>query len=356
MEQLERKLKVGILGATGAVGQKFVQLLENHPWFEVTALAASARSSGRKYAEIVQWTASTPLPDAIGNLTVQPAMPSLDCDFVFSGLDAAVAGEIETAFANAGYPVLTNSRNHRFDADVPLLIPEINPQHLPAIEQQASFPGYIVTNPNCAAIGLAMALKPLYDNWGIRHVHVVTLQAISGAGYPGVASLDIFDNVIPFIAGEEEKIETETQKILGDWTGSGFQMVEIQVSAQCNRVPVLDGHLECVSVKLLNAPPSLEAIIDGWQHWNPAPQQLQLPSAPQPPLYYFRNDRFPQPRLHRGLGQGMAVSIGRLKKCPVLDVRFVVLSHNTIRGAAGGAILNAEYLVAQGYLTPKKIH
>lgn len=277
----------------------------------------------------------------------------MDCDFVFSGLDASVAGEIETTFAEAGYPVISNSRNHRFSPNVPLLVPDVNSEHIIMLKKQKFGSGFIVTNPNCSTTGLVIALKPLHDHWGVEQVNVVTMQALSGAGYPGVPSLDILDNVIPFIGSEEQKMETETLKILGTIENNSFKYAPIKVSAQCNRVAVINGHLECVNVKLKTKATPNE-IIKVWQNYRAEPQQLQLPSAPDPLIYYFENEKYPQPRLHRDLGNGMAVSIGRLRECPLFDYKFVVLSHNTIRGAAGGAILNTEILIAQNYLSTKK--
>lgn len=345
---MQKKLRVGILGATGAVGQKFVQLLENHPWFQVTALAASERSAGNKYREIVNWTSGTPIPTDVAELVVQPCTPELDCDFVFSGLDAKIAGEIELDFANAGYPVISNSKNHRMDEHVPLLIPEINPDHISAIKNQNFGKGFIVTNPNCSVIGLVMALKPLFDTWGLEAVNVVTMQALSGAGYPGVSSLDIIDNVIPFIGGEEPKMDPETRKLLGQIDNDKFIPAEFKISAQCNRVAVIDGHLECVNIKLKEKA-TIPEIIDAWTGFRAEPQHLNLPFAPKQPVHYFYEDKYPQPRLHRGLENGMAASVGRLRECPIFDYKFVVLSHNTVRGAAGCAILNAELLLEKGY-------
>ena len=343
------RIRVGILGATGSVGQKFVTLLHDHPWFEVTAVAASDQSAGRPYASAAHWMQPEPLPEHIGRMTVQPCVPELACRIVFSGLDASVAGEIETAFARAGYLVVSNARNHRMDPDVPLLIPEVNPDHLRLLQHQAFDGGGIVTNPNCSTTGLVLALKPLRDAFGLEAVQVVTMQAISGAGYPGVASQDILDNVIPYIAGEEDKLEREPRKILGTYTGHLVDELPLTVSAQCNRVAVQDGHLECVSVRL-RRPATRDDIIASWEGFRAEPQHEQLPTAPLRPLYYFDEPRYPQPKLHRGLERGMAVSIGRLQPCPILDWKFVVLSHNTIRGAAGGAILNAELLVRQGWV------
>jgi aspartate-semialdehyde dehydrogenase len=337
------KIGVGILGATGSVGQKFVELLQNHPWFEITALAASERSAGKQYKESVNWIQQTPLSSQTAVLKVQACKPDLPCKIVFSGLDSNVAGEIETKFARAGYFVLSNARNHRWDADVPLLIPEINADHLQLLKHQR-YKGAIVTNPNCSTTGLVIALKPLCDAFGVDAAHVATMQALSGGGYPGVPSLAIQDNVIPFIAGEEEKVESEPLKILGSFTGGKIQKANVIISAHCNRVAVLDGHTECVSVKL-SAKASPEEIIRAWENYSAEPQALRLPSAPEKVIRYLPDENAPQPRLHRNLDKGMSVAIGRLRACPLMDYKFVLLSHNTIRGAAGGAILNAELMV-----------
>jgi aspartate-semialdehyde dehydrogenase len=343
------KIPVGILGATGSVGQKFVQLLTNHPWFEIAALAASGRSAGRRYSEAVNWFQSSQLDKNIGTMVVSECSPSLSCKVVFSALDSSIAGEIEEEFAAKGYFVFSNNRNHRMDPSVPLLVPEINPEHLELIRYQKFGKAAIVTNPNCSAIGLAMALKPLIDNFGVTQVHVVTMQALSGAGYPGVASLDILDNVIPFISGEEEKMETEPLKILGSLEKDKIHFAEIKISASCNRVAVQDGHLECVSVKLGHSetPDEIKKV---WNNFSSEIQQLQLPMAPEHPIYYFEEPNYPQPKVHRDLDKGMAVSIGRLRTCGLLDYKFVLLSHNTIRGAAGGAILNAELAHKKGII------
>lgn len=344
MSQSKKKIPVAILGATGSVGQRFVELLADHPWFEIAALAASERSIGKPYREAVNWLMHTPLPPVIGNMTVRPCTPDLPCSLVFSGLDASVAGEIETDFAQAGYHVLSNARNHRMRSDVPLLVPEVNSDHLSLIHVQTYPKGCIITNPNCSTIGLVMALKPLLDRFGLEAVHVVTLQAISGAGYPGVASLDIMDNVIPFIKGEELKMETETLKILGEYSQGQVKPQAFKISAQCNRVPVSDGHLECVSVALkTKATPS--DMIEAWRSYTSTVQTMQLPTAPKHPIYYFDEESFPQPKRHRQLDKGMALSIGRLRECSIFDYKFAILSHNTIRGAAGCALLNAELLV-----------
>lgn len=345
---MSKKIPVGILGATGSVGQKFVQLLTNHPWFEITALAASGRSAGRPYNEAVNWFQSSALDKRIGSMVVSECVPSLSCKVVFSALDSNVAGEVEADFASNGYFVFSNSRNHRMDPSVPLLVPEINPDHLELVRSQKFGKGAIVTNPNCSAIGLTMALKPLIDNFGLTQVHVVTMQALSGAGYPGVASLDILDNVIPFISDEEEKMESEPLKILGTLQKQKIHFAEIKISASCNRVAVQDGHLECVSVKLASA--AADEIKRAWINFSSRPQELQLPMAPQHPIYYFEEPNYPQPKLHRDLDKGMAISIGRLRSCALLDYKFVLLSHNTIRGAAGGAILNAEFAHKKGII------
>ncbi|MGB0650308.1 MAG: aspartate-semialdehyde dehydrogenase [Rhodothermales bacterium] len=352
------KLTVCILGATGAVGQKFVRLLEDHPWFTVTAVAASERSAGKRYRDAAHWIEPTPMPEGVADLEVQLCEPGLDCDLVFSGLDSSVAGTVEKAFASAGYPVISNAKNHRMDDDVPLLIPEVNPDHVDLIHRQTySDSGFIVTNPNCATVGLTMALKPLQDAFGIEAVHVTTMQALSGAGYPGVASLDAVANVVPYIGGEEDKLETEPLRILATRTGEGphssVTSLSIPISAQCNRVPVIDGHMECVSVKLVGSP-SLVAIEKAIRGFTSPDEISVLPSSPASCLEVDHSDSAPQPRRDVHRGDGMTVSVGRVRSCPVFDARFVVLSHNTIRGAAGGAILNAELLAARGLL-PRRL-
>ena len=345
-------LRVGILGATGAVGQKFVELLDGHPDFEIAALAASERSAGKPYREAASWVGSTEMPEAVAEMEVGLCEPGLDCDFVFSGLDASVAGEIERRFAEAGIPVISNARNHRMDPAVPLLIPEVNPDHTALVDRQPT-PGWIVTNPNCSTVGLVMALKPLVDAFGVEAVSVVTMQALSGAGYPGVSALDALGNVVPFIGGEEEKMAAEPLKLLGTLEDGAIRPAAFPISAQCNRVPVLDGHLECVSVRLRDAA-SPKAVADALASFESPLAGLRLPTAPERPLRVFEDERFPQPRRHAGAGGGMQVSVGRVRACPVLGVKFVVLSHNTVRGAAGGAILNAELLAAQGRLAARE--
>jgi aspartate-semialdehyde dehydrogenase len=351
-----QKYKVGILGATGAVGQKFIEVLEGHPWFEITALAASERSAGKKYSDAANWIGARGIPEQVADLEVREAVPDLDCDLVFSGLDAGVAGEIERAFAEAGYPVISNARNYRMQADVPLLIPEVNPDHTALIEQQ-KWPngGFIVTNPNCSTVGLVCALRPLVDAFDVETVQVVTMQALSGAGYPGVASLDALGNVVPYIGGEEEKMAIEPRKLLGKLVDGKVEPSKITVSAQCNRVPVLDGHLECVSVKFGDSV-TPEAVREAFLAYRSPIDTLELPTAPKRLLHLFDDPRFPQPRRHAERENGMQVSIGRVRACEVQDVKFVALVHNTIRGAAGGAVLNAELLIKQGYLKHREQH
>ena len=345
------KIRAGILGATGAVGQKFIELLHEHPWFDITALAASERSAGKQYAQAANWIGEGEIPESIAAMTVSSCEPVLDCDFVFSGLDASVAGEIERAFAVAGYPVISNARNYRMNAGVPLLIPEVNPDHTALIDAQLrdGQEGYIVTNPNCSTVGLVCALKPLHDAFGVEKVVVTTMQALSGAGYPGVASLDIEGNVVPFIGGEEDKVATEPQKLLGVFEDSRIRPADIVISAQCNRVAVRDGHTECVSVKL-GGSPSLDEVAEVFRSFQNPISGFELPSSPAKFLQLLDGPADPQPRRYVNRDGGMTVWIGRLRECPVLDFKFVVLVHNTVRGAAGGAILNAELLVKQGYL------
>lgn len=349
MNNLQEKIPVAILGATGSVGQKFVELLSNHPWFEITELCASDKSAGKKYKDAVDWFLSAPLPEKVKNILVQKCEPTLKSRVVFSGLDSSVAGEVETEFAKAGYKVISNSKNHRMDDDVPLLIPEVNPDHLELINSQKFGDGCIVTNPNCSVIGLVLALKPLFDNFGLESVNVVTMQAISGAGHPRVVNLDIDDNVIPFIGGEEPKVEIEPLKILGSLNRDKIVYHNFKVSAQCNRVNVTDGHTECVQINLKRKA-SADEIINVWQEFKSTPQQLDLPSSPVQPIHYGIENAFPQPKHQRNADKGMAVSIGRLKKDNIFDYSFVILSHNTVRGAAGGAILCAELMKAKGYL------
>lgn len=345
---MSKRTGVAVLGATGSVGQRFIQLLEHHPLFEVTTVVASERNTGRRYRDAVRWMLPTPIPADVADLELRPLGTAVDCPVVFSSLDSSVAGDAEREYANRGHRVVSNAKNHRMESDVPLLIPEVNPDHLSILKSQKFGGGSIVTNPNCSTIGLALALKPIADAFGLRQINVVTLQAISGAGHPGVPSLDIVDNVIPFIDGEEEKIENETRKIFGEVTEKGIAGARFEVSAQCNRVPVLDGHVESVQIRLKNRAAASD-LIEAWRNFRGRPQHLKLPSAPDEPVQYLEGCSHPQPRLHRDAGRGMTVSIGRLRPCSLFDFKFTILSHNTIRGAAGGAILCGELLNAEGW-------
>jgi aspartate-semialdehyde dehydrogenase len=354
----KRKIRAGVLGATGIVGQRLVSLLADHPWFELTEVAASERSSGKTYAEAARWHLDAPIPGTARDLIVKGLDPSLDCDFVFSALDSSVAGAAEEEFARAGYPVVSNSRNHRTAPDVPLLIPEVNAAHLDAIPRQQKNRGYdtgfIVTNPNCSTAGLVLVLKPLADAFGLEKVFVVTLQAISGAGYPGVASLDIQGNVVPFISGEEEKMESEPQKLLGKWDGSRFVDAGLGLSAHCNRVPVVDGHLECVSVGLKKIA-SLDEVREALRTFEIDGELASLPTAIRNPIVVLEEENRPQPRRDVNAGNGMAAVVGRVRECPLLDVKLTLLSHNLVRGAAGAALLNAELLAARGFLKQRVV-
>jgi aspartate-semialdehyde dehydrogenase len=337
------------------VGQRFIQLLESHPWFEIVWLAASERSAGQRYADAVKWKFATELPANIARMSISDASPdksSLLPRIIFAALDSKIAAELEPAYVAAGCIVISNSSALRMDPNVPLLIPEVNADHLALIENQASHTlngGYAVTNPNCSATGLVMALAPLHRAFGVEQVFVTTMQAVSGAGYPGVASLDILGNIVPYIGGEEEKIETETQKMLGTIGEDGIEHAPIKVSAHCNRVAVEDGHTESVSIKLAK-PATKDEIIAAWRSFRGEPQQLNLPSAPAHPIVYTDAPDRPQPRLDIHSGKGMSAVVGRLRPCNLFDWKFTVLSHNTIRGAAGAAILNAELLKARGLL------
>jgi len=346
------KLPVGILGATGIVGQRFIQALEHHPWFEVAWLAASDRSEGKPYAEAARWRLKTAIPDRVAKMTVSPASPNGAPKIIFAALDAAIARELEPQFADAGCALVSNSSALRMQSDVPLVIPEVNGDHIALIDHQTwrkNSRGFAVTNPNCSAIGLVMALAPIHQAFELDAVLAVTMQAVSGAGYPGVASLDILGNVIPFIKNEEEKMEEETRKLLGQLNGSKVIPGPFAMSAQCNRVAVEDGHTESISIRLKKkAKP--EEIIEAWNTYRAEPQELKLPSAPERPVIYLDAADRPQPRFDVDMGAGMTTAVGRLRPCGVLDWKFTVLSHNTIRGAAGAAVLNAELLKAKGYL------
>jgi aspartate-semialdehyde dehydrogenase len=346
------KIAVGVLGATGAVGQRFVQLLADHPWFEITELAASDRSAGKPYKDACTWRLGTPMPEAVAGRIVKTCDEKFEAKVLFSGLDSSVAGEVETALSTKGHAVVSNSRNHRMDPDVPLLIPEVNADHLDAVavQRKRTGGGYIVTNPNCSVVGLAMALAPLQRAFGLKEVAVATLQALSGAGYPGVPSMEIADNVIPYIGGgEEEKIETEPLRILGRFTGGRFVDAAFGLSASVHRVAVTDGHTMTIFARLDRKATAAQAV-EAIAAFRGEPQERKLPTAPRRPLHVFpQNDR-PQPRLDRDLEGGMAVSVGRVRTDKLFDLKLEVLVHNTIRGAAGVAILNAELLKARDLL------
>jgi aspartate-semialdehyde dehydrogenase len=349
------KLKVGILGATGAVGQRFIQLLADHPYFEIGALTASDRSAGKRYADAAKWLLRGGMPATVEGMMLIPtdadAIPA-EVRLLFSALPGSAAGQVESELAAAGFAVCSNASAHRMDADVPLLIPDVNPEHtalIPIQQRVRGWRGFIVTNPNCTTTHLVCALKPLQDAFGLRAVSIVSMQALSGAGYPGVPALDILDNVIPFIGGEEGKLESEPQKLLGTFAQDAIAPADFVVSAQCNRVAVRNGHLEAVSVKL-KRPATIEEVAAAFIGYRGEPQRLGLPSAPDPAIILHTADDRPQPRLDRLAGNGMATSVGRLRPDPLFDYKFIVLGHNTIRGASGGAILNAELLHRQGHL------
>lgn len=348
---MQSKIEVGVLGATGMVGQHFVKFLRNHPWFNLTWAGASDRSAGKLYREATSWRLEGDMPSSAADLTVQDCKPGNAPPLLFSAMDAGVATDIERAFAQAGHVVVSNSRNHRMEPDVPLLVPEINADHLkmiPRQQKERGWPGMIVTNPNCSTIVLTMGLAPL-KQFGIERLIVTTLQAVSGAGYPGVASMDISANVVPYIGSEEPKMETETQKILGDFADGSFRALDAKVSAHCNRVPVVDGHLVCVSVEFRNKPSERE-IRAAFDNFSALPQQRKLPSAPPRPVIYMEQQDRPQPRRDVERENGMAVFVGRLRPCPVFDYKFLACGHNTVRGAAGAAVLNAELMHSEGLL------
>ena len=348
---MQTRIEVGILGATGMVGQHFVKFLQGHPWFQLKWLGASDRSAGKKYKDAMTWHLAGGTPDTVADLTVEDCKPGNAPRLLFSAMDASVATEIERAFAEAGHVVVSNSRNHRMERDVPLLVPEINPDHLklvPLQQRTRGWKGQIVTNPNCSTVVLTMGLAPLKP-FGITKVIATTLQAISGAGYPGVASMDIVGNVIPFIGGEEEKMQQETQKILGEFRDDHIEPLPAKVSAHCNRVPVVDGHTVTVSVEF-SSKPSEADLRRAFDSFTSVPQQRQLPSAPLRPVIYLEEANRPQPRKDAERERGMAAFVGRLRPCPVLDYKFVALGHNTVRGAAGAAVLNAELMHSEGML------
>ena len=344
---MKNKLSVGILGATGMVGQRYIQLLENHPWFRIDWIAASDRSSGKPYAEAAKWRLEAPLPERIAKMIVSAAEPEGAPKIVFSSIDAPIARELEPKFAASGRAVISNSSAFRMAPNVPLVLPEVNADHLHLIEEQSwrkESGGYIVTNSNCTVMGPVLALKPLQDRFGITQIFATSMQAVSGAGYPGVASMDILDNVVPYIANEEEKMEEELLKLLGTLHGHAVTPLAARMSASCNRVPVIDGHMVSVSIKLAKQA-TREQIIAAWAEFRPLAGQ-DLPFAPDQPVQFAPQPDRPQPRLDRNRGNGMAVTVGRLRPCGLLDWKFTVLSHNTIRGAAGATILNAELLAS----------
>ena len=349
---MQTRIEVGILGATGMVGQNFISFLQGHPWFDLKWLGASDRSAGKKYRDAMHWNLDGTTPDSVASLTVEECKPGNAPQLLFSAMDASIATEIERAFAEAGHVVVSNSRNHRMERDVPLLVPEINPDHLklvPGQQQARGWKGKIVTNPNCSTIVLTMGLAPL-KQFGITKIVATTMQAISGAGYPGVPSMDIVGNVIPFIGNEEEKMEQETQKILGEFRGDHIEPLPARMSAHCNRVAVVDGHTVTVSVEF-SSKPSLADVRAAFDAFTSVPQRRQLPSAPQRPVIYMEEANRPQPRKDAERERGMAAFVGRLRVCPVLDYKFVALGHNTIRGAAGAAVLNAELMQSEGMLS-----
>lgn len=347
-----KKIPVGILAATGAVGQRFVQLLVNHPWFEITAVTGSPRTAGRPYGEGVNWLLKGDVPAGVANLIVQPTEPNLDVPVVFSALPTTQARELEPVFAAAGYAVVTNASAYRMTPDVPLLIPEVNPTHIGLIPTQKSnnnWPGFIAASPNCSTTSIILPMKALLDRYGLESAVVTTMQAISGAGFPGVSSMSILDNIVPHIGGEDAKLEREPRKLLGSVENGELTLAEIKMSAQANRVPVFDGHLASVSVKL-GQTTTVEEVVATFESWRPPAICQELPSSPQSPLIYRHEEDRPQPRLDRDSEDGLAWTVGKARTCGVLDFRFMAITHNTLRGAASGSILNAELLVKQGYI------
>lgn len=346
------KVKVAVLGATGSVGQRFIQILEGHPYFEVSHLCASESSAGRPYGEVMQnrWKISSDIPEYAKKIMVTTPDPSSmkDVFLAFSGLDSSVAGEIEKSYANAGIHIVSNAKNHRYEPDIPILSAEVNPEHLDVLKFQKT-PGKIITNSNCTIMGVTLTLKPLLQNFGIESLFLFSMQAISGAGYPGVPSMDILGNVVPFISGEEEKAELEPKKCLGTVVDGKIQLADFSISAHCNRVPVLDGHTVCISVKLKKKATEAD-ILNAWKNFAGEPQKRKLPSAPDPVILYRDEPDRPQPRLDLETGNGMTAVVGRLRPDPLMDFKYVVFSHNTVRGAAGAAVLNAELLMDSGVL------
>jgi len=347
-----RKRKVAVLGATGTVGQRFIALLQGHPWFEISALTTSDAKAGKRYGDVTTWHWSQDVPAGVAGMTLEPTTAELDAEICFSALPPEAAVQWEAALAKTGHHVFSNVKTHRLDDDVPLLIAEVNAEHMHALDVQRrkrGWSGSLVTNGNCSAIGFALAAAPLHKQFGIERAVVTTMQALSGAGYPGVASLDALDNVIPFIAEEEEKMQEETRKFLGGWDGKRFVNAEFAFSAHCNRVSVRDGHTETVSVTLRGSP-SPDAVKDAMREFRGRPQELKLPTAPERPIHVKDGRDRPQPILDRDTEGGMAAVVGRVREDPAMGIKYVVLTHNTIRGAAGASILNAELLAAEGCL------
>lgn len=352
-----QKIPVGILAATGSVGQRFVELLVDHPWFEITAVTGSPRTAGRPYGEGVNWLLDGDVPEKVAQLIVQPTEPNLNVPVVFSALPSAEARELEPQFAKAGYKVLTNASPYRMDPYVPLLIPEVNPSHaelLPHQQEAYGWEGWIVANANCSTTSIVLPMNILHQTYGLDTAVVVTMQAISGAGYPGVPSMAIMDNIIPYIGGEDGKLESEPRKLCGTYQNGQIELADFVVSAQANRVPVIDGHLGSVSVKL-KTPATAEEVIELFANWQPPAWYQDLPSAPENVFIYRPEDDRPQPRLDRNAGDGLAWTVGRVRPCPVNDVRFLSITHNTLRGAASGSVLNAELLVREGYIQPTAV-
>ncbi len=346
------RIPVAVLGATGAVGQRFIQLLDRHPWFEFVAVTASQRSAGGLYGQTCQWVLDQDPPESVRGMPLRPSIPDLPARIVFSALPSQIAAQVEPQFAQAGYLVCSNASAYRQEPGVPLIIPEVNASHLAMLgrqRQERGWQGLIVTSPNCTTTGLAMTLKPLQQAFGLRQVFLTTLQAVSGAGYPGVSYLDIADNLIPYIPGEEDKIQQETRLLLGQVEGGDRLPAEIGISVQVNRVPVFDGHTLSIAVQCARKP-TPEQAIEVLQAFRGPEIVRGLPSVPPAPLVVRSEPDRPQPRRDRMAGGGMAVSVGRVRPCPLLDLRLVSVVHNTLRGAASGAILNAELLVAAGYV------
>eukprot|EP01069_Polyplicarium_translucidae_P001229 Polyplicarium_translucidae@DN1584_c0_g1_i1.p1 len=350
-----REFSVGVVGATGAVGQKFVELLHGHPWFRLKALGASEANVGRAYGDACRWRSAVDMPSGASRCKLVSCDPKEfaknGCNIVFSGLDPSVAGGIETKFAEAGFVVFSNAKNHRYDDHVPILLPFVNPQHLALCVRQPTFGtsgGYIVTNANCATTGLCIALKPIMDQFGLQDVTVATMQAASGAGYPGLPAMDILDNVVPNIDGEEGKLEREPAKIFGELFDDAVRPAALRVTAMCHRVPVTDCHLLSASVKCRTSPPGIDAVTETLAAFEPIEAVKSLPSCPRQILRIRMEDDRPQPRLDRSEGSGMTTIVGRVRECAVNDIKLVIASHNTVCGGAGGSILNAEFAVASG--------